>query len=384
MRNFSKWPGKLSIFFLLCVFLLKDCVLCAVDEKEAKRARIEPVVSASAAVDPTITDTEWSLTQDSSLWKSTLNFFYTPFSPPINVDGWHHMNGSVIPILQREAAKTSSTPSPNVALAGLQCIYREVGGDRFGVTKIINLPKIFVSGCKPTSPQNFIDKACVSLPQGSAESVQKMKTTHDGLYGVGSGYTYPGFDKDYYHLRAYMEQNFNLWLGESSHLSGSYVQSKLQVIKKDGYYNSQFASHYFHSEQAVLAYLESEIGIDFLFTHLFHKLPEAGGKRQIVQLVLHISSYYDVCGSCADTLFRECEVGRMFLGKLEGRLKSQHYLYPNHQLSLMVESSGILEYKRDGVGTRPRGFEDGLLFRSPIVSVQTPLHIVRMKIGERR
>ncbi len=244
---------------------------------------------------------------------------------------------------------------------------------------------MFVSGYKARLSQNFdtfIDNACGA--SFAASIVQLIKNTFEGVYGIGDGYIYSGFDNGHPHSRAYMAQNFNLWLGESSHLSKTHLQDKLHIIKKDEVYNSQFAENYFHSEQGVLAYLESEIGIDFLFQQFFHKLPEIEGKPQVAQFILHISSYYDVCNTCADTLFRESEVGRMFLGKLEDRLKAQHYLHPQNKLTLLAETSGVLEYRKGGTTTRPSAFENTSSFKTPLVSVQTSPYVMRMKIGERK
>jgi len=387
MKTFLKLSLQFFAFSLLNVCVLQEPLLSAVStegEKEAKRLR--PSVGMP---DDLVWQREDLRGSSSSLWKESLNFSYLPSSRALMVDGWHQMNGAVMPALQRELASLSKKSDINIAIAGLQCIYRE-GGDTSVVTTIVNLPKLFVSGYKANffkgfDYTTFVDKVFGSpIPEPIEPAVRVLKT-YTGLYGIGDGYVYTAFDEGYPHLRAYMEQNFNLWLGESSLLSSTYLQSKLDIIRRGGEHSGLFDQNYFHSEQAILAYLESEEGMDFLLHHLFGRLSEERGKPQIVQLVLHISSYYDVCDSCADTLFRESEVGRMFLKKLEGRLKARYYLYPHINLLLLVETSGILPYRGAArSSTRPADFESQPFFKTPLVATQASPFIMRMKIGERR
>lgn len=385
MKYLLKKYSQTSFLFILSLCLLNNQTFGA-DETNLKRTREEGDVSLLTLPQEDITSQKGHLQQNiSSVWKESLNFNYTLYSSHVEVDSWHHGNANLISAIQKELVKVTQTPNTNVAIAGVQCVYNEINGDTFGITRIINLPKIFVSGYKARLTQNFstfIDQACSA--SFSSSSVQIIKDTFEGVYGIGDGYIYSGFDHGYPHSRAYMAQNFNLWLGESSHLSRTYLRNKLQIIQKDGVYNIQFAESYFHSEQAVLAYLESEIGMDFLFRHFFNKIPEVEGRPQITQIILHMSSYYDVCNTCADTLFRESEAGRMFLGKLNSRLKAQYYLYPQNHLSLLTETSGILEYRKGGTTTRPTNFENTAFYRSPLVSIQTPPYVMRMKIGERK
>ena len=388
METFAKWTHHLFILFLFGALSLNEALSSSDVEREAKKARtgtVPPLPSPVAP--PSIVEKEWGTTEKYSIWKRSLNFSHTPYSPAITVDDWHQEGSRVIPAIQRELASASRNTNINVAIAGLQCIYREDVNDNIGITKIVNLPKLFVSGCKSTN-LNFseiVSKACRSFPGGDVIA-QEIKQIHNGLYGVGDGYIYSRFDQGYLHLRSYMEQNFNLWLGENSHLPRNYLQRKLQVIRRDGPYTDQFAEKYFHSEQAILSYLSSEEGIDFLFSCLFSKLPERSGKPNIIQLVLHISSYYDVCESCAVSLFRESEVGRMFLRKLEDRLKSKHYLHPHNRILLLVSTSGVLPYvdRTTRQTTRPLGFDGDVSFGMPLVSSQNYPYIMRMEIGERK
>lgn len=389
MKFCSKWPRPVFFFCLFGLFSLNGSVLGAGDEQEPKRPKLGSTVSSSgdlvvvASLPQTIIQREWVLEEKSSLWKQSLDFSQTPYSPSVPVDDWHQAGSKVLPAIQKGLADVSHNSWINVAIAGLQCIYRKAENDVVGVTKIINLPKLFVSGCKAPRLANFnefIDKYCSGLSAEITPIVQAIKTMHNGFYGVGDGYIYSAFDTDYSHLRCYIEQNFNLWRGESSHLCSTYLQSRLQIIKRDGPNNRYFSENYFHSEQAILSYLDSEAGIEYVFRHVFDHLPKTKGSPQVIQLVLHINSYYDSCESCSSTLFRECEVGRMFLKKFGDRLKSQHYLYPHNDLLLLVETSGLIAYRNKGGTTRPAGFESGDSFTVPLISTQVSPYVVRTRI----
>ena len=72
-------------------------------------------------------------------------------------------------------------------------------------------------------------------------------------------------------------------------------------------------------------------------------------------------------------------MGRVFLKKLEDRLRAQHYLHPHNRILLLTETSGTIEYRKGAVTTRPPDFSNTPFFRAPLVAVQTPPYVMRMR-----
>ncbi len=121
-RKYIQRPLCFILTFYFLSFVLKTYALSA-DDLLSKRVREEGGVACLTVHHDDITVQKDSLHHTmSSIWKESLNFSYTPYSPFIDVDSWHHANAHLIKSLQKELAKESRTPNTNVAIAGIQCI----------------------------------------------------------------------------------------------------------------------------------------------------------------------------------------------------------------------------------------------------------------------
>ena len=379
-------------YFLIkyLVLLLSISSLFAADSKLPEEGRGLAPLPLLAAPSPSvssfvITGNLNAVRHKSFLWKNSLDYYYVPNSEKVLVNPWHHVLGLVVEEIQKpikdlmQAKRRRVDSNTNVAIGGVSYVFRQ--GDMFKVSPIFTLPKIFTSGYLTSSDlllaehvENIDVKVRSKIHPDYhsflSQIMNGLRTSH--TYSLGTCF---GHDPEFREAHEHLTQNFRLWIGENSQLSNQKVREKHRIIDQRAANLGQFCARFFHSEQAILAFLGSRDGMVFLRNSIMNlEAPSqswSGSSSQLVHITLHISSVLDVCEDCCDTLFRESEVGRLFLNKLQDDLRSYHYMQPHSKVTLSIVTSGNKVYN----DSRARENTENPFVCVPIV-VTHPSHYV--------
>jgi hypothetical protein len=260
--------------------------------------------------------------EESRVYKRSLNFtFKTEKSSAeqSKVDSWH--NDRIRNLSQIITVTGKKLLNKNLALAGLSLAYEYNGEIQF--THIYDIPIIFSSGefaeLDPVEekPIKTVSSFFPHLPGPPALLRQQLEEQ----------------------MHLYLEKFFKVTDEHPSRMLKNSLDSRAKEVNETT--KPGFKSGYYHSEQALLLYLQLEMGK--WLPDLLKGIPQGA---TIYLLNINIVSDRQMCFRCSSTFLRWAENVTEFNLELGERIRDTHYEIPQEKIGVLVEVSGIKPFQR--------------------------------------
>jgi hypothetical protein len=246
---------------------------------------------------------------------------------------WEDQSAKLIRKITEEIHKTTSLKTINLALAQLSFIYEE-NAEIYKVDYI--LPYFFMSRWPDEREKTIIHNAFLTAKREVMAPGQSEQSYNHFHVGNGKEFRWQGF---YPQFKQHLKSIICATEGDGSSLIKERITRREQQINiptvKD------FSLWYFHSEQAIIIYLMHEAD-----EYLPNILRQIRKEATVIDLLLNIVSYNDMCERCGDTFFRASEKNS-FTSIMKAALEKEDYKVSPNGIRFFVACTGLEKYPSD-------------------------------------